>query len=274
MSKKIKGQHVLVICSGSSLKKYWNKVENFIKENDVITFGCNYITDFLIPDYHLWGSTKSWNAYGHLCSEKSTIVISEHFPKKELKKYWKGSYKVFKNVQRLWKPGSENKKSKEYKRCCVRYKSKKMFGCVRDIGTWAIFYAYIKGASKISVVGQDGYTLYSKKDLNSEFESQHCYGFGNTTCFTYRYSKRNDWFKYRSMKLLYKYCKNKYGFGFEIITPTIFRDFYNSDVLNIPEDPSWQKWEEPVTKEERNSLYLYKNILEKKPSDFISWAKK
>ncbi len=274
MLKKIKGQHVLVIGSGPSLKKYWDKIENFIKENEVITFGCNYITDFLIPDYHFWGSTKRWAAYGHLCNEKSTLVVSEHFSKKELKKHWKKSYKVFKNVERLWKSGSENKKSKGYERCCVRYKNKKMFGCIRDIGTWAIFYAYINGANKISVVGQDGYTLYSKKDLNSKIESQHCYGYGNTAGFTYRYSKRNDWFKYRSMRLLYRYGKKKYGFDFEIITPTIYKDFYNSDVLGIFEDPSWQKWEEPITKKECNSLYFYKNLIEKKPSGFADkWAK-
>ncbi len=274
MEKNIKDSHVVVVGSGPSLKKNWDKIKKFIEENKCVTFGCNYITDFLIPDYHFWGSTKRWDAYGHLCDKKSTIVISEHFSKKELRKHWKGSYKVFKNVQRLWKPGSDNKKSKEYERCCVRYKNGKMFGCVRDIGTWAIFYAYIKGANKISVVGQDGYTLYSKKDLNSESESQHCYGFGNTAGFTYQYSKRNDWFKYKTMSLLYKYCKKRYGFGFEIITPTIYKDFYNSNILNITEDSSWQKWEEP-TKKEYNSLYFYKNILDKKPSNFTDkWAKK
>ena len=204
MSKKIKGQHVLVIGSGPSLKKYWNKIENFIKENEVITFGCNYITDFLIPNYHFWGSTKRWDAYAHLCSKKSTLVVSEHFSKKELKKYWKRPYKIFKNVERLWKPGSDNKKSKQYERCCVRYKNKKMFGCVRDIGTWAIFYAYIKGANKISVIGNDGYTLYKKDDLKNNKESQHCYGEGFTDGFTYRHCRKKDWDKYRTLKLLYK----------------------------------------------------------------------
>ena len=82
MSKKIKKQHVLVIGSGPSLKKYWNRIERFIKENKVITFGCNNIMNFLDPDYHFWGSTRIWEKYKDNVSNKTTIVTSKHFSKK------------------------------------------------------------------------------------------------------------------------------------------------------------------------------------------------
>ena len=63
MKKNIKNSHILVVGSGPSLKEYWDKINSFIKKNDVIIFGCNYITDFLIPDYHFWGSAKRWQKY-------------------------------------------------------------------------------------------------------------------------------------------------------------------------------------------------------------------
>ena len=130
-----------------------------------------------------------------------------------------------------------------------------MYACIRDIASWAIFYAYIKKASKISVVGNDGYTLYSKKDLKSKKYAQHCYGKGLTDGFTYEYCRKKDWDKYKTLRLLYKYGKNRYGFGFEIITPTLYQEFYNPNIFKIEEDSAWQKWKEHSEKEFK-SLYF------------------
>jgi len=262
MNKKIKDQHVLVIGSGPSLKKNWDKIKDFIKENEVVTFGCNYITDFLVPDYHFWGSAKRWIKYSDCINkEKSILVVSEDFKKNKrygnLLKKWNQNYLIFKDVKKRWEMGSEDKSSKEFKNCEVCYKNGIMHGCFYDIATRAIFYAYINKASKISVIGNDGYTLYKKEDLKENKESQHCYGEGFTDGFTYQYCRRKDWDKYRTLKLLHKYGNKEYGFGFEIITPTIYRDFYNSDILNIPEDPSWQVWEEPTKKEYKNMYVKY-----------------
>lgn len=254
MKKKFQNKHILVLGSGPSLKKYWDKISDFISKNDLVTFGCNYITDFLIPDYHFWGSAQRWRKYGHLYNKKSKLIVSEHFPKEIIRERWSGKYLIFKNVERRWKLGSEKPNSKESKRCKVCCRSGKMFGCVRDIATWAIFYAYRHGASKITVVGNDGYTLYSKKELESKSESQHCYGEGYTDGFTYRYCRAKDWDKYRTLKRLRDYGKKKYGFSFEIITPTIYEEFYNPNVLGIEEDHSLQKWVEPKP-EEYKKLY-------------------
>ena len=261
--KEIKNSHVLVIGSGPSLKKYWNKIFSFIEKNNPVIFGCNYMTDFITPDYHFWGSAKRWAKYKKcINTKKSILVVSEHFNKNKrygnLLKNFKGRYLMFKNIEERWEPGSENKNSKEFKNCKIDYKNGIMYGCVRDIATWAIFYAYVEGAKKITVVGNNGYTLYSKKDLEENKESQHCYGEGFTDGFSYIYCRKKDWDKYRTLKLLYKYGRKKYGFGFEIITPTVYRKFYNSKILDIPEESNWQKWEEPTEKEYKE---LYINCL-------------
>lgn len=242
--KKIKSSHVVVLGSGPSIKKYWNKINIFLKTNNVITFGCNNIMDFLVPDYHFWGSGKRWAEFGHKVDPSTVVVTSHLFSKKVIREKWKGKYKTFKNIERQWKPGSDDKTSKAYKRCDVRYKNGVMRGCVQNISTWAIFYAYVKGASKISVVGNDGYTLYPENKI----DSQHCYGSGKTSGFIYRYSKKRDWDKYKTLRLLYAYGKKKFGFGFEMITPTIFDKFYNFKVLNIASDINSIKWKEPKGK--------------------------
>ncbi len=257
--KEIKGSHILVLGSGSSMKRYKDEIAKFIIEARVVTFGCNNIMDFLVPDYHFWGSEKRWKEFAHLISPKTTVVTSQHFPSKVIRSKWKGEYKTFKNAARMWKYGSDDKGSDLSKRCRVCYRNKKMFGCVRNISTWAIFYAYIKGASKISVVGNDGYTLYFKKDLEEEKYNQHCYGSGMTDGFSYAYCRKKDWDKYKTLRLLRKYGEKEYGFGFEFITPTIFDEFYNHDILKIRESADWNKWEEP-TKKEYRKLYSIKGV--------------
>ena len=129
---EIKGRHVIVMGAGPSLRNYKGKIEKFIKDNDVIIFGCNYITHLFIPDYHFWGSAKRWRKYGHLMDKKSRLVVSDKFPKKIIREKWKGKYITFKNVEREWKPGSEDVSSREFKRCKVFYQNGKMFGCVRE----------------------------------------------------------------------------------------------------------------------------------------------
>jgi len=240
-NKEIKGSHVVVVGAGPSTKKYWNKIEKFIKENNAITFGCNNISEIFVPDYHIWGSPQRWRKFGHLINKKSKFVFRSNFNKKTIREKWDGSYEIMNNVERRWELGFENKNSEQFKYCCVRYKNNKMYGCFKHVGVICTFWAYIKGASKISLVGNDGYTLYPKEDLSKNKNSQHCYGQGFTDGFAYEYCLKRDMDRYRTLRLLYKYCKKKFGFGFEFITPTVFNEFYNPDVLEITDKYEWEE---------------------------------
>jgi len=182
-------------------------------------------------------------------------MFPHYFPKRIIKKTWKGSCGFFGCEPRGWKFGSEDKKSYQYKRCKMTIKNGKMRGCFGDIATKAVFWSYIKGAKKISLVGNDGYTLYREKDYENDSEAQHCYGKGFTDGFSYDYGRRRDWLKYKTLREIFKYGMKKYGFGFEMITPTIYEEFYNPNILNIEKDPNQQKWVEPSTDKERKYLY-------------------
>lgn len=235
--RRIKDNHVLVIGAGSSIKKYKNEILRFIEKNDPVTFACNYIDNIVIPHYHLWNSTKRLNLFSESIDKSSRLIFWDKFPKKKIKKRWDGPYDTFKCVVRRWKPGWKNKNSKEYRRCKVYYKNGKMFGCFRDAVILAIFYSYIKKASKISIVGMDGYMFGSKKGDKSMINA-HCYEEGLETKMKikqmgYEYYKDLDIENNVTLKLLYEYVIKKYGFGFEILTPTVHEKFYNSNILNI-----------------------------------------
>ena len=234
--KKIKNSHILIVAGGSSLKKYWTKIERYIKENECITFGCNHMNEIFIPDYHFWGSSKRWRKFGDKVNANSQLVFPDNWAIKLICKHRKEKFIKFRYCQ---------KKKK------ISYENGIMNGNIKNIGMWAIFYAYTRGAAKIHIVGMDGYTFYSKEQLDNKEESQHCFGEGYSNRygfskaqsvdrrgnkkFNYTYSKSRDEENYNSLTLLYSYIKKKYGFSFKIITPTIFKDFYDSSILNIKE---------------------------------------
>ncbi len=252
MNKNIENSHVLVICPGPSLKRYWNKIRKFIKNNDVITFGCNHISDFITPDYHFWNSLLRWEQFANCLNKKSNLIFPTSFLRREIRKKWKGSFKKIKVTKRYWGVESYNLNSAKYKRCKVKYKNGIMYGCF-NAGSVAIFRSYIKHASKISVVGLDGYSYDTYKDLKKKKVSQHCYGKGMTDGFTYIWGRKKDIDSYRTLNMIYKYGKKNCGFGFEILTPTVYKKFYNPRIFGIKEK---YEGEEPIVKEYKKIKHL------------------
>ena len=254
----VKNKSVLIIAAGPTVSKYWNKIEKFIKDTNPVIIGCNNIMHIIKPDIHFWGSPKRFKKYGHLLDKKSVLMFSAYISETTIKKYWKGKYETFNYKARSWKYGSDDKKSYQYKRCCMRVKNGKMYGCFYDTATKAAFWSYLHGASEINFVGNDGYTFYTKQQLDSKEERQHCYGKGMTDGYTYLYCRKKDWDKYKTLRLLFEYGIKKHKFGFKILTPTIYEDFCDLSILKIDPDVKMQKWIEPSSKEYKDLYFKSK----------------
>jgi len=218
--EKIKDSHILIIAAGASVKKYWTKIKQFIKENNAITIGCNNINDILIPDYNMWGSSRRYRKYRKSINKSSIVVVPIGF-KNRHPIFWRKNYKEYSTDERL--PGTTT----------ITHKT--IYHYFKNITMTSILFAYSYGASKISVAGMDGYTFYSEDELKTNKFSQHCYGEGFSDGQDYVYCKRKDIRTYNVLKDLYSYGKEKYGFYFEIITPTIYTEYYNFKTLDIEE---------------------------------------
>lgn len=244
MIKKIKNNHICIIGSGSSLFVYKDKIIDFINKNNVIIVGCNNINHIVIPDYHFWTDRRRYLKYGKSINKNSKMIFGDQFKKDFIHKYWDGEYEVIKYSKQKWKNSYENPKSKKYGMGNVRYDKKRntFYGVYRTVGSLAIIWAYIKKAKKISIIGMDGYTLYSEKDLKKNKNSQHCYGKG----FTDSISNSHGISHYKSTTKFYEFCKEKdkdvyktlrsikkYGVKFDILTPTLYNEFYNGNILEI-----------------------------------------
>ena len=212
----MKNKHVLIIGSGSSIKKHKRKILKFIDENDIVTFGVNYMTYLCCPDYHLWTNKQRYRDLGSCINEKSKFLFGCGMGTKLIKKHYNGNYENIEYVTDLRKA----KKSDYY------YEDGKYYGYFRTAGVLAIMIAYYMGAKKISIVGMDGYTLYSRKQLLKGKKSHHCYGKGYTDDASWEKCKKKDAEIYSTLREL-----RDIGIDFEIITPTKFKDFYNPNIL-------------------------------------------
>lgn len=212
-------KHVLIVGAGPSIKKHRDKILSFIDNNKIITLGVNYMTSLCIPDYHLWIDKLQYCELGSCINKKSKLIFSwkEEYDK-FIPKHWDGDY----TIVRRFDKGTPGQK--------VKYKNGIIYGWFDRGGLLAIMLAHINKASKISIVGMDGHTYYSREDIESGKEGMHCYGKGHTDRHSWEECKNIDWDVKKKLKRL----KEK-GFKFSILTPTKYKDHYDPTILNINE---------------------------------------
>ena len=243
--KMIKGKHVLIVCPGHNLLLYEERIKDYIKKNrdNMILIGCGRMNHILIPDYQIWNDRRGFGIYGKHMSQEPFHVFRHHFTKKLIRKYIKGEYGIIEmiNTSSLKRPDSYDNIKFGYKK-----DGKVIMGNFKTVGCRAIFWAHACGAKKIEVVGKDGYTFYTQKELEegqgkTKKISQYCWGKG-FSAWTLRWSIRRmgkkkiyRYFKKDQDDIIYKVLKGMrdYGVEFKIITPTVFEEFYDSSILGI-----------------------------------------
>jgi hypothetical protein len=208
------GMSALIIGAGSSLRNYMTSIDEFIKHNGAYTIGINNIADIIVPDYHTWTNTQRFRTYGHTIHPSSNILLGQGIKLNIIHEVI-GSrpYTVINYIERYGMP--------------ISYNNGKITGWFRTAGVLSIFIAHIMGASEINVVGMDGYTLYSQKELQ-DGKGQHCYGTGHTDTADYETCLKKD--NQINDALL---GLKKYGIKFNILTPTKYEEFYDSSRLHL-----------------------------------------
>jgi hypothetical protein len=202
-----KGKKFLIVGAGSTIKDYQEKINKRIKEESLIVIGVNNSSCLFVPDYHIWTNSNRLKTFGSTAIHASSkLMFGQGISKKMGSCY--GSYIPINYVD---KKGTD-----------LKYKNGKIYGYFRTAGCLSLMIAHLFGASRIEVVGMDGYSLKGDKIG----ESQHCYGKGMTDGTTKEYGKEKDDIVYSVLKNIYNY-----GIKFTILTPTVFEKFYDSSIL-------------------------------------------
>lgn len=238
--KDIQDRNVLVLCPGPFLSQYKDKVLNFIKKKDALTIGCNQMSHIIVPDYHMFSDAIVYREQGGCLTKPSVPVFlnklnksAEYmFSENLIKRHWDSTY-LFCRIKR--RESSKNSS--------IRYENGIIRAWWKGTGGLAIVFAHAHEAKAIYVAGMDGYTFYSKEDLVSGKASQHCYGAGFTDATKGKKEKKispdkcNEEYKkavaldkIKAEGLHYVY---KGGAKFKIITPTVYKEYYDGSLLGF-----------------------------------------
>jgi hypothetical protein len=237
LSEKIKNRDVLILCSGNSILRYQDKILSYIKDNDLIVVGCNRILESFVPDYHLFTDINAFKGFSSFINRDVLLVLNSNFKDEEIKELWSMPYEKL-LMDPDWVAHNSATLSEDIIYKPLEYKDGRIYGPFETVGTISIFWAHLKGARKIKIVGMDGYGYYSEQDLSEGKISQYCYGKGHI------WGKLLDEVKGQPLKKIIdsytiideisnralKSLKD-YGIDFEIITPTIFKEYYNEKEL-------------------------------------------
>jgi hypothetical protein len=202
----------VIIGAGSSIKKYENKIKNFI--SDKKTIGINNITHLFVPDFHVWTNNQRLKNYGSCINDSSELVLGDRIRKEIIEQYNIRSF-----IQLRYEDSEEVP-------LCIR--EGKIYGYFRTAGCLSIMVAHCLGAKNIYIVGMDGYTLYPKDDLTTMKEDHHCYGSGYTDDASWEKCLKKDELVYKCLHSI----KN-YGVNFSILTPTVFKDFFDPIIFEV-----------------------------------------
>lgn len=227
--KRFHGKEVVILCPGYNLLKYKDQVIKYVSDNKCITIGCNHISHiYKDPDYHMFADFERFENFGHTISEKSIPVFPKRFEENFIRKICQREYVRFKC-----------RYTKSFKISMIKGM---LTGHFKTVGLLAILFAYMDGASSIKVAGMDGYAFFSKEELDSQKVSQHCYGEGYTDIRNYKFD--GDKIRGAGSEFWYERAKDKdkiisgllqqgedFGAKFEIITPTVYKKYYNPNAL-------------------------------------------
>lgn len=212
---KHKGKKAIIICAGATVKDYRQEIKNFIIENEnPVKIGINNISDFFIPDYHLYTNTKRFRNFGKQIENHSKILLSYGINIKLVREILGNREYILINFTDM-KEGVP-----------IDYKNGKIYGFYRTAGNLSIMIAHLMGVDEIFIVGMDGHTLYDHEDIKSGNKSHHCYA-ENYEPFSKEICIKKDKITNKVLKSL-----REYGINFKIITPTKYEEFYDSSRLH------------------------------------------
>jgi len=199
--------------AGGSISFLSDAINKYINKNNCVSIGINNMASVVTPNYHLWTNKKRYKEYGSCVDTKSALLVGPKFSRKLVRLHYSGRYLT---IQYKDGPKYETK----------LMKNGMIYGHFRTAGSLSIMLAHNMGASRISIVGMDGYTLHRKKDVVGNQKNQHCYGSGFTDGATWSECIEKDNIVYNVLKEI-----KSAGVEFSILTPTVFDEFYDNSLL-------------------------------------------
>jgi len=197
-----KGRDFLVLATGPNLKKYKDKIDEFIKKYDPIILGANYLEDLFVPHYHAFNNKKRFTTYYYYVNPKSTLMLGPNLDLKSMDIGWDREYENLVYI-------NSNKNKFDIIKGIITT------NC-RTISILLMGIAIVMGAERIFTVGMDGYFM-SGSDFHFYKEDES----GDKEIIR---EKHNS--SYRHINEIDEYLRINGKEGIHILTPTSYEKFY------------------------------------------------
>jgi hypothetical protein len=207
LANKWKGRKFLILGNGMSIVRYQKEIEDFIRKENCITIGLNYLQGLYSPDYHLFVNKKRFQKYAGTISPKSELILPSFFGRELVRSYWdKPLYYV--NINTVDDANH------------LPVENGQHYIVSLNVAVSGILLAAQMGASKIYAAGIDGYV-----DENNT-EIQYFYNEDDIPEDRHIASVRYEKFAKELVRI------NDYllslSVPFSIITPTSHKKYYNN----------------------------------------------
>jgi 4-hydroxy 2-oxovalerate aldolase len=204
-----KGRDFLILAGGATLKEYKAEIDEFIRKNDPVVMGGNFLGGLFKPDYHGFSNRKRFMTYIDQAAPESKLLLSNSFEKKFVRDYTDRPFEPIVHLNLL---------SSHFD-----IKDGIITSNCRSIALLLVASAIVMGARRIFIAGMDGY----KSEENFRAHKVHFYDEEVEAKDFRMLLELHNW---NEMLLgsINDYLAAHGKDGLYIITPTSHKQFYKS----------------------------------------------
>lgn len=205
-----KGRKFLILANGPSILTCKDKILEFIKKNDCVTVGLNYLQALYHTDYHAFVSKKRFLKYVPSVPKETSLLLPDYFDEALIKKNTDNKFFLF--------PIRESEPEAPPLQGMVQQ-------CAYlNVAVAAALSAYLMGASEIFVAGMDGYLGSDGAEIKYFYNEDDVPEKEGTSSRMYAGLSSE-------LKRAAEYFESK-GVPFTIITPTSHKKYYRNLLEN------------------------------------------
>jgi 4-hydroxy 2-oxovalerate aldolase len=204
-----KGADFLILANGASLKEYKPQIDEFIKKNEPIVMGGNFLGGLFTPHYHGFSNRKRFMSYVEQVSPGSKLLLSNSFETSFIRDYTQRDFEHIVHLHRI---------SSQFDIIDGVINS----NC-RSIAMLLVATAVVMGGGRIFIAGMDGY----QSEENFRANKVHFYDESTETKDFRMLLELHNWNE-RLLQSINAYLTGQGKEGLYIITPTSHRSFYKS----------------------------------------------
>ncbi len=203
------GRDFLVLANGATLKEYRPEIDEFIKKNEPVVLGGNFLGGLYKPHYHGFSNRKRFMSYIEHVAPESSLLLSSQFDESFIRDYTDQTFEYIVHLNRITSRFDIDQGV--------------INSSCRSIVMLLVATAVVMGGRRIFIAGMDGY----QSEENFKANKVHFYDEAEETKNFRMLLELHTWNE-KLLQSINLYLTDLGKEGLYIITPTSHKQFYKS----------------------------------------------